>query len=796
MKIDDTYRSFLIMMSLGVNHGLLEFIKMMNETMASIERNNLLKREYELLSNLVVSANNVNNVKGVEKAQEMDRFLETFERAVADGSGTSDSIKRSMMDALEKAVVTGRNHDAVRSFEEAIDGSSITEWEKAEYKAFYRNAVREADRHIQPFCAIQIDVDDNRAAPVAASVEKQLRDEGIPAIGFYHNADDGKCFIHVFDDASAARAKAMIENELCLRAVNNVRSEASLRAIAAVTRQETVVYTGLTKAEAGRFAELSMGRHFPVHISQSSQSRDGSYEVMFLEKSQQYAEKLLAEAVVQTGGYSEPAGFAKESEAYQDERERVDAYLGRIFSGELPGEGENLGYLVDASPRNEGNRIVFSPDSITHINKDGKTKKITRDENPMLFEDRVRETVGNFAKQAVLIPAEDARKLSLYNENFKLGNEAREYIKNALGTKVRKGKEIVRKATIEQRFLSYAIKGSSGRTAREILCGIRDNLDELSASFRDTELKKIENRLSAALKDPASRDAALSQVAKGREQFEQDFDLFFNKGRAALETHFDGFLSHLGNKHVKQPEMLNSAFTLSKEEENMLPQKVSERLMKAFESIDGYNGYDGKKDFSNRDPERHGMQQGRASDERNPGKAVQPERSTVGTPSADLKPKGSMVREASPQKDLAYYANLLEGAKKQISLKTGLPSDNRDVAETARKYTLARNTLDYINGESGFLIPQAKDLYVYANTYTKLSFGKWLTDLSDEERNGFREELSRVVMKYSVDPETREEESRKITEPKDHTDTGSDEMPLNDSHDDPDLRVPADVEEH
>ena len=129
-------------------------------------------------------------------------------------------------------------------------------------------------------------------------------------------------------------------------------------------------------------------------------------------------------------------------------------------------------------------------------------------------------------------------------------------------------------------------------------------------------------------------------------------------------------------------------------------------------------------------------------------------------------------------------------------MKTGLPSDNRDLAETARKYTLARNTLDYINGESGFLIPQAKDLYVYANTYTKLSFGKWLTDLSDEERNGFREELSRVVMKYSVDPETREEESRKITEPKDYTDTGSDEMPLNDSHDDPDLRVPVDVEEH
>ena len=69
----------------------------------------------------------------------------------------------------------------------------------------------------------------------------------------------------------------------------------------------------------------------------------------------------------------------------------------------------------------------------------------------------------------------------------------------------------MRKATIEQRFLSYAIKGSSGRTAREILCGIRDNLDELSASFRDTELKKIENRLSAALKDPESRDAALSR---------------------------------------------------------------------------------------------------------------------------------------------------------------------------------------------------------------------------------------------------------------------------------------------
>ena len=37
-KVDNLYRSFLMNISMGISHGLLEFITEMNETIAAVEK--------------------------------------------------------------------------------------------------------------------------------------------------------------------------------------------------------------------------------------------------------------------------------------------------------------------------------------------------------------------------------------------------------------------------------------------------------------------------------------------------------------------------------------------------------------------------------------------------------------------------------------------------------------------------------------------------------------------------------------------------------------------------------------
>ena len=61
MNVEDTWRSFLTTVSLGINFGLLEFIKEINETRASMANERNLQRQYEILGRFGTSAEGVIN---------------------------------------------------------------------------------------------------------------------------------------------------------------------------------------------------------------------------------------------------------------------------------------------------------------------------------------------------------------------------------------------------------------------------------------------------------------------------------------------------------------------------------------------------------------------------------------------------------------------------------------------------------------------------------------------------------------------------------------------------------------
>lgn len=756
MQIDDTYRSFLTMVSLGVNHGLLEFIKDLNETRAKIAHEGRMQRQYELLGNFQGLARQAADAAGTDKEKKLSDFLKAFENTVSDSSPLPDDTKQALMDALKKCVVAGQNYNNEMTFEQAIDSTSLSDDEKLEYKAAYRNAMNEADREAQPFYVFQIDIDDNRAAPIAAAVEKQLREQGFPAVALYHDWDDGKCFIHVFDANAAGRAKTLLEDELCKRAINNIRSEASLQAIAVVTGQNVITYSGLSKAEAGKMFELGSGKHFPVHISEG---HDGEYNVLFLDNTRTYAEKILAESIVQTGGYSDKAGLGQESGERQAERERIEEYIGEIYS--KPQEGENLGYVVDASQKGEGNRILFGPDSITHITKDGKETTFTRDENPDLFEDRVRTMVNNFAKDFVLVPAEDARKMGLYNENFQVTPELKEYMRKALETGGKRKKEEVRDAYIEQRFYSWAIKESSGTNAREIFSDIGARFDQMVEGFRKEELRKIDMQFASALKDERSRQSAEEKIRAKKENFNKDFDRIFVQGKDTIREHNTQFLSKLRNVHEKRPDILKSAFEIKKE------QKVPrEAVHKISHALSEFGRMDSKAQNRNDSKGKSHVEEktrdtSRAK-ERKPARQ-EPRHSSGMKPEAESRDGNnrngnsehnhSSDRKNTQEKNLFYYMDMQQKFKNQLAARTGLSPDNPKVVEMSRRYTFGQNAIDSIKKESWPHFARSKELIAFADEYIRLSTDrKSLYDISDEDLQKLMPELQKAVMNEALNP--------------------------------------------
>lgn len=763
MKVDDTYRSFLTMISLGVNHGLLEFIKDLNEERAQIAHEARLQRQYELLGNFQHAAGQVADAQGADKEEKMKRFLDVFEKSVDDNSKVPESTKESLMRALEHCVVSGKNYENEVTFEQVIDESSLPDEEKMEYKAAYRNAMHEADRARQTFYVFQVDVDDNRAAVITAAVEKQLREQGIPAVGFYHDLNNGKCFLHVFDPSAADRAKALLENELCLRSIDNIRSEASLQAIAAVTKQDVITYSGLDKSVAGKMYELASGKHFPVNI----ESHEGKYSVMFLSDNRQYAEKILAEAAAQTGGYSERAGYAYNAEARQNERERVADYIGKIYSE--PQAGDNLGYVIDISEKNAGNRIMFGPDSITHISKDGKTEKISRDENPLLFDDRVRTMVDNFAKDFVLIPAEDARRLGLYNENFQISGDVQKYIRDTLGTPPRYTKEDARSARIEQRFFSWAVKASTYTTAREIFQGMSGRLDSLAAQFKADEMKKIDSQFLSSVREEGSREAAQELMQKRKDSLEKDIDRFFGQGKDEVEKHISQFISSLENVHEQRPDILKSVFSLNQENRNELNRQAADKIRDAMESAFGKEDRpssgrtDTKRDAEHRTTERDTVRrQEKGRNDRDPGKEPAQSRAEaerregrLGDSHEAKQDAGHGTRTtAEKKKDINYYMQMYNDVKAQIALKTGLPSSNQKVAEVARRYVYGQNTMDTIRREAVPFFPEVKSLAAYAEAYVRVTTDRKysLTSIPEKEFKELEPALTKAVMREALNP--------------------------------------------
>ena len=758
MNVEDTWRSFLTTVSLGINFGLLEFIKEINETRASMANERNLQRQYEILGRFGTSAEGVINAPDEEKKARAGMFMAAIERTMADGSGFPDNIKETVARAMDRCVNAGRNYESEKSFEDAVDSSDIPEEEKMEYKASYRNAMEEANAERQPFYVFQVDIDDSRAPVITASVERQLREQGYPAVGFYHEWNEGKCFIHVFDPDTAARTKALLEYELCRRSIDNIRSEESLQALASITGQNTVTYEGLSQAAAGKMYELASGKHFPVYISEN---KEGSYQVMFLSEGRKYAEKLLAESIVQTSGYSHKAGLDRASEVRQSERERVREYLGKVWAEDKNSVRTNLGYIVDANPKHEGNRIVFGKDSVTHITKDGNVTKITRSGNPLAFEDRVRNLVDNFSKDFVLIPADEAARLHLYNETFQITAEAREYMDGITGNNSNMDKKLYRDALLEQRFFSWAVKTSPAENAYGIFRDIQVHLDEKIQEYRKAELGNITKQFQSALKDAGSRETAEKSIEQRKESFNRDFERFFVKGNAELKVNLGRFMDQVrDNVREQEPEQRLKPAEVTQSQINSISQEKKDLIREAIRYIDEPISSDafvkkpktvvhdqkemGPKDIHmQKEPIR--TQAARVNREESSNTRGMDKQAGIVHDAHTSHEKGASDNNG---RSLRYYLSMQASIKAEMAQRSHKPLNDPYIVECSKSYVYVQNAMDTILGNSAFYFKESRELADSARSYVYVSSNRTdgITNIPREEYENRKDELIRVMM--------------------------------------------------
>ena len=740
MNVEDTWRSFLMSVSLGINYGLLEFIKEINETRADMANEQRMQKQYEILSKFGNAADGVINSVNEEKKTKAGMFISAIERTMEDGSGFPDSIKEVIARAMERCVIAGKNYEAEKSFEEAIDTSDIPEEDKMEYKASYRNAMEAATARRQPFYVFQVDIDDSRAPIITASVEKQLREQGYPAVGFFHDWNDGKCFIHVFDADTAARAKAVLEYELCRRSIDNIRSEESLQAIATITGQDTVTYEGLSQAAAGKMYELASGKHFPVYIAEG---KEGSYNVMFLSDCRKYAEKLLAESIVQTSGYSHKAGLDHASELRQTERERIREYIGKVWAEHGNSVKTNLGYIVDTNPKHEGNRIVFGKDSVTHITQDGKETRVSRSENPLLFEDRVRNMVENFAKDFVLIPAEEAAKFNLYNETFQLHAESKEYIKGIVGGATSIDKKLYRDALIEQRFFSWAIKNSPADNAYGIFKDIQVHLDERISEYRKAELRNIDRQFQSSLRDTGSKESAEKIVAQRKESFTRDFERFFGKENAELKVNLGRFLDQVkDNLREMEPNQKLKPVEISASQVNSIPQEKKDMIREAVKSIDepiSSNIFGKSARLYNHN---HQDIHSRFEEFRRDKSPTEHKTEYRGDAKSDIK-----------ERTIEYYGNMQIAVKAGMAQRSHKPLTDPYIVECSKRYVYVQNAMDTLLGNSVPYFNESRKLADFARMYVYVLNDRKvdMMNIPRDEYVKHKDELLRVMMRNEMD---------------------------------------------
>lgn len=537
MAYDEVYRSFLTLQSLGICHGLLEFITELNKILAQMAQDARMERQYTLLLNIRNAA--IDTVKDAQKrdasAFQKREILGNYVNKILNAPNLlSESEKVNLKNAFTKCVTAGKNVDNEITFENLIKSCNLNQQKEAEILKAYQDTLMDSNTKSKNFSVLQIDVDTENSAVIVGTVEGLMRERGIPGIGFYDQSGSGKSFLHVFDMQSAVYAKALLENEMCRRAMCNIRSEASLQAIGLVTHQKVYVYDGLTKAEAGKFYEMAYGKGVPVFVNEIY----GKYSIQFLEKGRIYAEKLLAEAIAYTSGYSKEAKMDVESERIQSVREEISSFLSDIsVSGS--NSPDNLGYIIDTVSSQEGHRIIIRKDGVTEVDKGGNEKRILKSDNPSFYEDRIRNLIDNFSKDFIFIPGSKAEQFGLYSENFHITNELRNYIndyKTLPDGAFKPDKESLRNAAIERRFMTWAIKNSPASTAADIYDDIKEHLTQRLQDYKKYELSLIDKQLAAAGRVEGGIEKGKEILGKKKESLSKDIERFV-ENKTALKLH-------------------------------------------------------------------------------------------------------------------------------------------------------------------------------------------------------------------------------------------------------------------
>lgn len=541
-KNNDVYRAFLTLQSLGINEGLIAFIREMNETLAQLQQDKLLQRQYKILSTLRDAALDTQSSPSNKKIEMLAAYVQ---KIVEDKSNLfSAHEKEAVAAAFRDCVTIGQNHDNEASFEKLILDSGIGTYDAQAILEEYRELLKEADRTKEAFGVYQIDLDADASPMIVASVEKKLKESGIPAVGFYDQSGERKSFLHVFHEDAAHYARALLDSALCQRAICNVRSEESMHEIAYASHQNLLHYQGLSAAEAGKFYEYALGKQFPVFIGGD---KENGYHAIFQESNRIYAEKMLARSIMNVGGYAQAAHMDETAVMRQMAREEVAKFLGSMHTDGT--SSSQIGYLIDANPNQEGHRIVIRSDSVVETYKDGHSHRIERIDNPIFYEDRVRNMIDNFAKDFAFIPANKAEELGVTDSNFHMDDQLRSYIKEKTAPlHLRTDRQTKAMALTEQYFLTWAVNNSDGKTASEIFSGIKNDFPSLLAAYQHEEEQKIDQLAS-------KENWKNERTESVKEDLKRNIDML---SHGLTEKHLEQFIDRASDTQLEAaPERIN-----------------------------------------------------------------------------------------------------------------------------------------------------------------------------------------------------------------------------------------------
>lgn len=728
-QVDNLYRSFLMNISMGISHGLLEFITEMNETITAVEKEQRMTQELTILKKLRNDAERIytGDASGRDDAE---RFARTTLNLSGNNQYLQKETRTKLYNAFEKCVSIDENYINEMTFEEMVRDSGSSDEEVSSAVSDYRYALDTANQNGSKFSAFQINLNDGSSSVVVRNVEQQLKRSGVPCIGFYDTTSNEKAFLHVFNKEDAKKARGMLDNELCRAKICNIQSHDSLQAIANVTRQDIFSVDGLSKAEAGCLYELSMKKNFPVFINNEEQENENSkYTAMVLENGKSYLEKLMAKAIIHSNGYSETAHYDFNSSNRQKERERISDFFNGIY-GEK--KGGILGYIIDNNLKQEGHRLVIYCDSITEVDRAGKETVLSAKDDPDYYEKSVRCMIDNFAKDFTLIPAEDAERLGISNISFKLNENVRSYIRdqNRYPAEFQKpSQEDIRMANIERSFMDWAVDQSeSSQTASQIIAGIQTDLTPLSVSYYQYQMARLDKEYPAILAKEKNPEIAKKILEAKKTSFQKDFDNFFKNKGNILNEHLNIFYNRLEANRFERLEIDRTSYPSPEEEakEKRVAQmrqdyaavqnieKVEITRIKVKEALDST------------------------------GKELSP---TLPSETIHINKENSLSQHAEKnidaKSDLLVKKPIVVSAEKiqtqiekNIVRRTGKAPDNPAVKQHAAKVSAkvaavqdAINRIEY--GTPAYLPSLSNHYYALADDYSVRSFGKHIAELDE-----------------------------------------------------------------